>query len=110
MSQHALPTLDLRHCFDHASAHKQPVEKRILVVRVNPTVARMILQDDVHTLLFQSVNHFVNKKSAALIGTCPTVGKCILLNSLLPLIKLTNVEQSEMRHRLSSPPIRRIPA
>ena len=68
MSQHALPTLDLRHCFDHASAHKQTVEKRILVVRVNPTVARMILQDDVHTLLFQSVNHFVNKKSAALIG------------------------------------------
>ena len=55
MAQHTLPTLDLRHRFDHASPHKHPIEERILVVRVNPTVARMILQDDVYALLFQSV-------------------------------------------------------
>ena len=52
MAQHTLPTLDLRHRFDHASPHKHTIEERILVVRVNPTVARMILQDDVHALLF----------------------------------------------------------
>jgi len=110
MTQLALSTLDLRHCFHHAVSHKQPVQLAIPIIRVNPTVARMILQNDVYALLFQSIYHFANKKSAALIGTCPTVGKCILPNSLLPLIKLTNAEQSEIRHKLSSPPIRRIPA
>ena len=54
-TQHTLPTLNLRHRFDHASPHKHPIEERILVVRVDPLVTGVVVENDVHALLFQSV-------------------------------------------------------
>ena len=55
MSKHTLPTLDLRHRFNHASTHKHTVQLAELSIRVNPLVTGVVVENDVYALLFQSV-------------------------------------------------------